>query len=182
MVAGLFQLILGLLKLGVIANYFPSSVIKGMLAAIGILLISKQIPLALGYDRPDFWTSGFLSLFSTDNLSGNFTNFNTHITRGAILITLISLAILILLQQPVAKKLKVIPAPLLIVIIGIVINIIFVNASSGFSLKPTQLVNIPSDVFQSIAFPDFQNSFPIMKFGGRAYYRSAGIFGNIIVH
>ena len=58
-VAGLFQLLLGLLKLGSIANYFPSSVIKGMLAAIGILLISKQIPLALGYDQPDFWTSGF---------------------------------------------------------------------------------------------------------------------------
>jgi len=64
MVAGFFQIVLGILKLGVIANYFPSSVIKGMLAAIGIILISKQIPLALGYDRPDFWTSGFLNLFS----------------------------------------------------------------------------------------------------------------------
>lgn len=59
MLAGLFQLILGLLKLGAIANYFPSSVIKGMLTSIGIILISKQIPLALGYDQPDFWTSGF---------------------------------------------------------------------------------------------------------------------------
>ncbi|CAN5239361.1 hypothetical protein BH11BAC6_BH11BAC6_15880 [soil metagenome] len=91
MVAGLFQLILGLLKLGVIANYFPSSVIKGMLAAIGIILISKQIPLALGYEQPDFWTSGFLKLFSEKNLSQNFNNFNQHITKGAILITLISL-------------------------------------------------------------------------------------------
>src|SRR6187401_1349301 len=63
-VAGLFQLLLGVLKLGVIANYFPSSVIKGMLAAIGIILISKQIPLALGYNQPDFWTSGFVKLFS----------------------------------------------------------------------------------------------------------------------
>lgn len=53
--AGVFQLLLGLLKLGTVANYFPSSVIKGMLAAIGIILISKQIPLALGYDQPDFW-------------------------------------------------------------------------------------------------------------------------------
>ena len=54
--AGMFQIILGLLKLGVIANYFPSSVIKGMLAAIGIMLMAKQIPVALGYDQPDFWT------------------------------------------------------------------------------------------------------------------------------
>src|ERR1043166_1088883 len=53
-IAGLFQLLLGLLKLGTIANYFPSSVIKGMLAAIGIILMLKQIPLALGYDKPDF--------------------------------------------------------------------------------------------------------------------------------
>ena len=68
MIAGLFQLLLGLLKLGVVANYFPSSVIKGMLAAIGIILISKQIPLLIGYDQPDFWTSGFVQLFSSNNL------------------------------------------------------------------------------------------------------------------
>jgi MFS superfamily sulfate permease-like transporter len=79
MIAGLFQLILGLLKLGAIANYFPSSVIKGMLAAIGIILISKQIPLALGYEQPDFWTSGFLKLFSPGHALNNFKNFNQHI-------------------------------------------------------------------------------------------------------
>ena len=159
MIAGLFQLTLGLLKLGAIANYFPSSVIKGMLAAIGIILISKQIPLALGYDQPDFWTSGFLELFSPDNFLGNFDNFNHHITSGAILITVISLIILVLLQQPFAKKLKVIPAPLLVVVIGIITNIVFTNAASDFSLKPTQLVNIPSNIFASITFPDFSKLF-----------------------
>src|SRR5437868_4807402 len=90
-VAGFFQLLLGVLKLGAIANYFPSSVIKGMLAAIGIILISKQIPLALGYDQPDFWTSGFLKLFSFNNFFGSIENFNHHITRGAILIAILSL-------------------------------------------------------------------------------------------
>ena len=90
-VAGFFQLLLGLLKLGAIANYFPSSVIKGMLAAIGIILISKQIPLALGYDQPDFWTSGFPKLFSPDNFYGKLNNFNNHITRGAIFITAVSI-------------------------------------------------------------------------------------------
>ena len=158
-VAGLFQLTIGLLKLGAIANYFPSSVIKGMLAAIGIILISKQIPLALGYDQPDFWTSGFLKLFSPDNFLSTFDNFNHHITRGAILITVLSLIILILLQQPFAKKLKVIPAPLLVVIVGIITNILFTNAASDFSLKQTQLVNIPSNIFASITFPDFSKLF-----------------------
>ena len=159
MVAGLFQLTLGLLKLGAIANYFPSSVIKGMLAAIGILLISKQIPLALGYDQPDFWTSGLFNLFSSRHFLGSFDNFNQHITRGAILITVISLIILILLQLPFAKKLKIIPAPLLIVVIGIIINILFTNAASTFSLKQTQLVHIPSNMFASISLPDFTKFF-----------------------
>jgi MFS superfamily sulfate permease-like transporter len=159
MVAGFFQLVLGLFKLGAIANYFPSSVIKGMLAAIGIILISKQIPLAMGYDQPDFWTSGFPELFSPKNSFGNIDNFSQHITRGAILITFVSLFVLIGLQQPFAKRLKVIPAPLLVVVTGIILNILFTNAASGFSLKPTQLVNIPSNIFASISFPDFSKLF-----------------------
>lgn len=159
MIAGVFQLLLGLFKLGAIANYFPSSVIKGMLAAIGIILVSKQIPLALGYDKPDFWTSGFIQLFSADNFLGNIENFNHHITRGAILITAISLAVLIILQQPFAKKLKVIPAPLLVVVLGVIVNIIFTNVASDFSLKQTQLVNISSNIFENISFPDFSKIF-----------------------
>ncbi|MGB3075205.1 MAG: SulP family inorganic anion transporter [Chitinophagales bacterium] len=158
-VAGLFQLLLGILKLGVVANYFPSSVIKGMLAAIGIILISKQIPLAVGYDQPDFWSSGFSKLFSAQNFLGNFENFNHHITRGAILITLLSLFVLIVLQLPSAKKLKVIPAPLLVVVIGIITNMLFTNAASGFSLRQTQLVNIPTNVFASISLPDISKIF-----------------------
>lgn len=159
MVAGFFQLLLGLLKLGTIANYFPSSVIKGMLAAIGIILISKQIPLALGYDQPDFWTSGFLKLFRFDNFLDTIDTFNHQISRGAILITVISLMILILYQQPFAKKMRVFPAPLLVVIVGIITNILFTNATSGFSLRQTQLVNIPSNIFASITFPDFTKLF-----------------------
>jgi MFS superfamily sulfate permease-like transporter len=158
-IAGLFQLILGLLKLGVVANYFPSSVIKGMLAAIGIILISKQIPLAIGYDKPDFWSGGFLHLFSATNFLGSFENLYLHITNGAILITIISLVFLVLLQQPFAKKFKVIPAPLVVVVIGIIINFIFTNTASGLSLRQTQLVTIPSNIFGGIASPDFSKLF-----------------------
>jgi MFS superfamily sulfate permease-like transporter len=158
-IAGLFQLILGILKLGAIANFFPSAVIKGMLAAIGIILISKQIPLALGYDKPDFWTSGFLELFTSKNLTGNITEFSHHITLTAIIITVVSLLIMILMQQPFAKKLKVIPAPLLVVIFGIGINLLTTAVSPDIALKPTQLVNIPSNIFASITFPDFSKLF-----------------------
>ena len=158
-VAGLFQIILGVLKAGIIANYFPSSVIKGMLAAIGILLISKQIPLALGYDQPDFWTSGFLQLFTSGKISSNFQTLNQHITKGAIIIALVSLAILIIWQRPYAKKLRVIPAPLAVVVAGVLLHFLFLNWMPGYALKTNQLVNIPENVFASIRFPDFTKLF-----------------------
>ncbi len=158
-IAGFFQLILGILRLGAIANYFPSSVIKGMLAAIGIILISKQIPLALGYDQPDFWTSGFLQLFDAKHFLGNFKDFNQHITMGAIIITIVSLAILIILQQAFANKIKLIPAPLIVVVIGIITNILISDSTSAFFIKQTQLVHISENIFKDILFPDFSKLF-----------------------
>jgi MFS superfamily sulfate permease-like transporter len=158
-IAGLFQILLGLLKLGVIANYFPSSVIKGMLAAIGLMLIFKQIPLALGYDQPDFWSGGFIHLFSAKNPFGNLKNFNQHITKGTILISFLSLIILILLQLPSAKKMKIIPAPLIVVVFGVLTSLLFAGISSRFSLKQAQLVNIPLNIFAGISFPDFSKLF-----------------------
>ena len=171
-VAGCFQILLGLLKLGAIANYFPSSVIKGMLAAIGILLISKQIPLAIGYDQPDFWSSGFLKLFSKDNFFGTIENFNHHMTRGALLITTVSLGVLSLLQLDAAKKLKVIPAPLLVVIVGIITNTFFTQAASVFSLHQAQLVNIPQHIFEHIALPNLS-----MLFSTTAIWKDGIIIG-----
>lgn len=158
-VAGLFQLLLGILKAGVIANYFPSAVIKGMLAAIGILLISKQIPLALGYDQPDFWTNGFPKLFTSTKIRSTFQNLNQHITRAAIIIAVISLFILFWWQHPSSKKFRFAPAPLVVVVIGIALNIVFTNWMPGFFLKPTQSVSIPDNVFSTISFPDFSKLF-----------------------
>lgn len=163
MIAGLFQIVLGVLKLGVIANYFPSSVIKGMLAAIGIILISKQIPLALGYDQPDFWTSGFLNLFTKQHILGNLSAFSEHITLGVILISVVSLMIMILMQQFFAQKLKILPAPLVVVISGILLNILFSTIDNGMTLKPSQLVNIPSNIFNSMSFPVFSKLFSTIE-------------------
>ena len=156
-VAGLFQLALGLLKLGAIANYFPSSVIKGMLAAIGIILISKQIPLALGYNQPDFWTSGFLNLYSSSNFWGNIMSFKEHFTAGAIIISFISLVILVMYQLPFAQKIKVVPAPLVVVFLGIILNMLFTN--TALALDPSQLVNVPTSIFENISLPDFSKIF-----------------------
>ena len=158
-IAGLFQVILGLLKLGVIANYFPSAVIKGMLAAIGIILIAKQIPVALGYDQPDFWTNSFLGLFKEKNIQAYLHYFNQHTTRAAMIITITSLVAMILLQRSSSKRIKMIPAPLAVVLIGILVNLIFDYTANSFSLKPTQHVNIPANILSNIVFPDLSKLF-----------------------
>jgi MFS superfamily sulfate permease-like transporter len=162
-VAGLFQILLGILKLGTIANFFPSSVIKGMLAAIGIILISKQIPLALGYDRPDFWTSGFLDLFSSTNFLGNIRELSRHIMLSSVIVTFFSFAAMLIMQQPFAKRMDTIPAPLLAVITGIILNYLLVVINPALALKPSQLVNIPSDILSNITFPDFSKFFSNKK-------------------
>lgn len=159
LIAGGFQLILGLLKWGTIANFFPSAVIKGMLAAIGIILISKQIPLALGYDQPDFWTSGFPELFSSRNLLGNLSLFSHHLSRSAIIIAILSLVVMAGMQFPAIKKRTRVPAPLLVVLAGICINELFRLFIPALSLKETQLVHIPSNIFSDIRFPDFSKMF-----------------------
>lgn len=156
--AGIIQILLGVFKLGTISNYFPSSVIKGMLAAIGIILVSKQIPLILGYDQPDFWTSGFISLLSAKHFLGNITEFKTHITGSVIVISAISIGILIMAQHPKIKKiLGIIPVSLLVVLIGIGINYLFQKFLPAFALAQKQLVTIPSNIFASIQFPDFKS-------------------------
>ena len=163
MVAGFFQICLGFLKLGVIANYFPSAVIKGMLAAIGIILISKQIPVALGYDQPDFWDSGFLRLFSPRNSLSVLDNFNKHTTRGAIIITAASLAVFFILKKYFPVRHTLLPAPLLAVSVGIIINLFFSMIASSLLLKQTQLVNIPHNLFGQITFPDFSKTFSTIE-------------------
>lgn len=154
-IAGAFQVVLGLLKLGTIANYFPSAVIKGMLAAIGVILITKQIPLALGYDMPGFWTSGLLHLFAPKNMAA----FSHHVSAASFTIVLVSLLLLVFMRLPLAKKIYFIPAPLLVVSIGILLTYFFVNEKGAWALKPDQLVKIPKNIFSDLSFPSLNRLF-----------------------
>lgn len=154
-VAGVFQIVLGIFRLGILASYFPSAVIKGMLAAIGIILISKQIPIAIGYDQPDFWTSGFPKLFSSGSVLGSLDLLSEHSTRGAMIITASSLAMYFLFKQSWLKRFQKIPLPLIVVIVGVVINMLFAFYTSTFSLRSAQLVNIPGSISEAFVFPDF---------------------------
>lgn len=126
-IAGIIQIILAVFRAGIIGYYFPSSVIKGMLAGIGITLIIKQIPHALGMDKNP---TGDWSYYEADNehfFSDIIYSF-THFSTGAIIITVVSLAILILFQRPFIKKhsiLRLIPGPLLAVVVAVVLNELF---------------------------------------------------------
>lgn len=168
MIAGLFQLILGILKLGVIGNYFPSSVIKGMLSAIGIILIAKQIPLSIGYEEADFWSTRFLQLFTAENFFDNISKLSTQVSSTPTLLTIVSIALLILLQKRQNKKLKLIPPALLIVSLGIAASLVLENFSNQLNFKSSQLVFIPANIFSEIIFPKFNllfSSVEIWKLG-----------------
>lgn len=157
-IAGAIQVALGLFKLGTIANYFPSSVIKGMLAAIGVLLMSKQIPLILGYNQPDFWTSGFIPLLSAKNFFGNISEFKKHITLGALLISVFSMFLLIAGQNKRIKKYTgILPLSLVVVLFGILLNYVFERIMPALALSKNQLVTIPSNIFSNIQFPNFSS-------------------------
>ncbi len=158
--AGILQIIAGFLGAGVIGNYFPSSVIKGMLAAIGITLILKEIPHLVGYDKDFMGNESF-------NLNQNFINETVAIFGathgGAIIISIISLVILILFDRPFMKKIalfKFIPGALFVVILGTLLNLVFHKFLPQLNLGGEHLVNLPVttsfDDFKSLfVFPDF---------------------------
>ena len=115
--AGVIQLIAGFLGLGILGNYFPSSVIKGMLASIGITLILKEIPHALGYDKDFFGDEAFFQNDGHNTLSELMYAFGA-LQPGSILISAISIGVLILFDRPFMKKwsiFKLIPGALVVV-------------------------------------------------------------------
>ncbi len=160
--AGILQLIMGFLKAGVIGNYFPSSVIKGMLAAIGIILILKQIPHILGYDKDSEGDFYFFQADGQNTFSEIFTAL-TQVHPGAILIGSVCLIFLIIWDLPRLKKYKLflyIPGPLIMIFIGIALNDLFYNYYYLFHLTGEELVELPvagsnAGFYRQFAQPDF---------------------------
>lgn len=160
--AGVIQIIAGYLKLGTIAYYFPSSVIKGMLTGIGLLIILKQIPHAFGYDA-DF--EGNESFFQPDNQNtfSELLNMLDYVSPGAIMITLVSMSILLLWESTLVNKHKIfgiINGPFVAVMSGIILNYCYQSGIINFSLSDKQLVQIPvasgiSDFWGQFTLPDF---------------------------
>jgi carbonic anhydrase len=154
MIAGALQIIIGIARAGLIADYMPSNVIKGLLAAIGIILILKQIPHAVGYDK-DY--EGDFSFFQPDNQNtfSELVNMMNYFSVGAAFITLVSIFILIFWDKSRFKNL--LPAPLLVVFFGIFANLLYKTLAPNLYLSASHLVNIPeiNGINDFITLPDF---------------------------
>lgn len=160
-IAGALQVIMGLLKTGVIAYYFPSAVINGMLAGIGIIIILKQIPHAFGYDAVPEGDYSFQQV-DNENTFSEILHLLNKISYGPIAIALLSLLILVLWETKWMKKVKLftlVQGPLVAVGIGILLNIIF-RGFNDLALSDNQMVSIPvshglNSFFSNFTTPDF---------------------------
>ncbi|HRG34678.1 MAG TPA: SulP family inorganic anion transporter [Chitinophagales bacterium] len=154
-VAGLIQIILGLLKAGSISYYFPSNVIEGMLAAIGIIIILNQLEHIIGIAGIESEEEEFKIITFINALKNQLHH------NGALIIGGVSILILLLWQQPFMKKLNIIPGALVVVAGGILLNEFFIQQQSSLAVTDkNMLVNIPvitnaTDFFNSFTLPNF---------------------------
>ncbi|HXO77781.1 MAG TPA: SulP family inorganic anion transporter, partial [Puia sp.] len=135
-IAGILQIIFGFIRAGIIGDYVPNSVIRGMLAAIGIILILKQIPHFVGYDANFDGDEAFIQIDRKNTFSELIYSLN-YLSPGALIIGGLSVLILLLWERPFfkSKKLfKYIPAPLVVVVASILISSGFQNSGSRLAL------------------------------------------------
>jgi MFS superfamily sulfate permease-like transporter len=156
---GVVQLLLAVLRAGVIGYYFPSCVIRGMLAAIGLILILKQIPHALGYDADYEGDETFLQMTGENTFSAIGHAFS-RIEPAALILSLLALAMLMLWDRTGLKKIKLLPGPLAVVLAGIVGQWLLPMLHPALQLEAEHLVGLPvptsvSDIGALFAFPDW---------------------------
>ncbi len=159
--AGVFQLALGFARAGMIANYFPSNVIKGMLTGIGVIIILKQIPHALGYDKDAEGDFAFFEQSGSNTFLTIWESITQYIHPGATVVALISIGIMLLWEKPALKsRLGVIPGALVAVVVSVLVNQFLLTLGDPWGIMPEHLVSIPvaSDASAFLAqftLPDF---------------------------
>ncbi|WP_317896785.1 SulP family inorganic anion transporter [Aurantibacillus circumpalustris] len=161
--AGAFQIVLGLIKAGGVGNFVPSAVIKGMLAGIGIILIMKQIPHLVGYDRDPEGNFDFFQQDGHNTFTDLYYMFD-YISPGAVIIGIVSILILLMGERAFYKNdkiLSLIPTPLLVVVVGALLNISF-NKYGSLLISPEHMVALPviknfGDLSNTLIFPDFSS-------------------------
>lgn len=143
-IAGLLQLFFGLVRAGIVGNFFPSSVIRGMLAAIGLILILGQLPVFLGFDTGSLKEQG-ISLFGGVT-GGRFDVLGQSMNPAALGIGLLSLGLMITWEKAAFAKrgaFRFIPAALVAVVFAVLGNIFVASQFPSYALSASYLVNIP---------------------------------------
>jgi MFS superfamily sulfate permease-like transporter len=161
MLAGIIQLIMGFAKAGIIAYFFPSAVIHGMLAGIGLIISLKQIPHAFGYDKDPEGDLDFNQL-DGHNTFNELVYMLDFISPGVLIISITSLFILILWQTKFfaeSKLTKILPGPLVAVTVGILLNI-FLGTIPSLAISSDHLVSVPisdslGSFLSNFTLPDF---------------------------
>lgn len=159
-ISGLIQIIFSFVRAGVIGDYFPTSVIKGMLASIGIILILKQFPHAVGYDIDYMGDESFFDKSGGNTFSQIFYAFN-FIHPGAIFISIVSLSLMLFWDMGASKGKKIfqiVPGALVAIIVAVILNTIFSSISQFVVLDGEHLVNLPfeggfKELFSQIKSP-----------------------------
>ncbi|RDV14262.1 sulfate transporter [Pontibacter diazotrophicus] len=155
LIGGVLQLLLGILKAGLIADYMPTSIIKGLLAAIGLILIISQIPYALGIKQDGLYLDYAPNYFM--ELPEMLLSLLGSLSPGAIILSVISLLLLIFWEKTFLSKIKNLPSFLVVVILGVIVNQLFKFFIPSFYLEGIHLVNIPKieSLSSFLTFPDF---------------------------
>lgn len=169
-VAGLLQILVGIFKLGGFTHFIPSAVIKGMLAAIGVILISKQIPLLIGYDEPDFYTGTLFNIITLDHSFQHIHNLYAKMSFAAIFLVAVSFLVEYLWNKFLRNKIPFLPSSFVVVLAGVLLAILFDRFVPAFQLQKSQFVNLPEGIFSKIKFPDF-----------KALFANAEIWKNAVV-
>lgn len=160
--SGLIQILFGLIRGGIISHYFPVSVIKGMLASIGLILILKQIPHAFGYDVDPEGDMEFIQM-DGENTFSELVNSINFLHPGAFIICLIGLAILFVWDKYFKKQkgiMALLPGPLIVVLVGVLLNEVFKQIDPILYLDSSHLVQLPANTslaafFENFTLPDF---------------------------
>ena len=157
LISGIIQFLLGVIGFGQLGNFFPSSVIKGMMASIGLVIIFKQIPHGFGYDRHPFGEDSFIT--GGENTFEEMWHGILNISWPSFIIFLIGIGIMVFMRTPYVQRIgwaKWIPAPLLVVVMGILFST-FLASILGHSIQPDHMVeiNIEGGVQSLFHFPNF---------------------------
>lgn len=158
-IGGILQIILGVMKAGALSAFFPSSVIKGLLAAIGVILILKQIPHVFGHDADP---EGDMSFVQPDqeNTFTELLRIADDIHPGATAIGLLSIAVLVGWGKIKPLKNSIVPAPLVVVLMGVAINLFFKSLGGRWLIEESHMVEVPiaasaTEFFGFLTMPDF---------------------------